>query len=189
MARHRWRGVAALTAVFPIGGGASMVLIGEGGVLQHKGRRGVRYRPPIGGRTSMDGAHRGGERMATVAPTAVVALRWRGWTGGKGKRWRVTCGPVGRRKKKEGAVARQQSPLLNGAVARCGREWGPIRATPHGARSGRGVRRSVRRRQPAAARSRRVRATWASRPLQTGERGSLTGAPSYSTGWHGSNLV
>jgi hypothetical protein len=102
MARHRWRGVAALTAVFSIGGGAPMVLVGEGGVLQHKGRRGVRYRPPIRGRTSMDGAHRGGERMATVAPTAAVALRWRGWTGGKGKRWRVTCGPVGRRKKKEG---------------------------------------------------------------------------------------
>jgi hypothetical protein len=62
------------------------------GSCSMRGRREVRYQPPIGGRTIMDRAHRGGERTAMMAPilTAPVALRRRGWTDGMGKRWRVT---------------------------------------------------------------------------------------------------
>jgi hypothetical protein len=52
------------------------------GPCSMRGRRGVRDRPPSEGRTSMDGAHRGGERMMTAALilTVPMALWQRGWT-------------------------------------------------------------------------------------------------------------
>jgi hypothetical protein len=58
----------------------------EEGSCSTRARRGVRDRPPSRGRTSIDEAHRSGVRTATVTPISMapVALRWRGWTRGKG---------------------------------------------------------------------------------------------------------